>query len=340
MHEILDYGDSLLVDAVDESVLRWSRRADGIYEALSPDFAIIPPSKRGFKIWEFEPNGTIWIARNEFIFRYDPNVTKDYFKPYKASIRSVEGENNQKIFMGTFTDPAALVPALSYDENALTFQYAAPFYEYHDKIQFTYKLAGFDKAWSPWEKSAEKEYTNLPEGAYTFRVKAKNIYGHESRPAEYRFIIHPPWYRTVYAYLGYAVSFLLVLYTGIRWNTRRLQASKVKLEKIVKERTKEIEAQKVQLEVAYTEVNETKDALWGEMQLAQKIQTVLLPDTPQLPGYDITAYMQTADEVGGDYYDVIQMEGTYWLVIGDVSGHGVPAGLVNDDGANIHSHGT
>lgn len=65
-----------------------------------------------------------------------------------------------------------------------------------------------------------------------------------------------------------------------------------------------------------------------EMQIAEKIQTSLLPNNPRIAGYDIVGYMKTADEVGGDYYDVINAAGRDWLVIGDVSGHGVPAGLV------------
>ncbi len=71
-----------------------------------------------------------------------------------------------------------------------------------------------------------------------------------------------------------------------------------------------------------------RDALWGEMKLAKKIQTVLLPKDPRITGYDIAAMMKTTDDVGGDYYDVINVKGKDWVVIGDVSGHGVPAGLV------------
>lgn len=70
------------------------------------------------------------------------------------------------------------------------------------------------------------------------------------------------------------------------------------------------------------------DALWGEMQIAKKIQTVLLPKSPLISGYEIAAHMAPADEVGGDYYDVINAAGRDWVVIGDVSGHGVPAGLI------------
>ncbi len=70
------------------------------------------------------------------------------------------------------------------------------------------------------------------------------------------------------------------------------------------------------------------DALWGEMELAKKIQTVLLPVSPVIEGFSIAAYMSPADEVGGDYYDVIHIGGKDWIVIGDVSGHGIPAGLI------------
>jgi serine phosphatase RsbU (regulator of sigma subunit) len=76
------------------------------------------------------------------------------------------------------------------------------------------------------------------------------------------------------------------------------------------------------------ELKKAMDALWGEMELAKKIQTTLLPRLPAIRGFEIAAYMQPADQVGGDYYDIINAEGLDWLVIGDVSGHGVPAGLI------------
>lgn len=65
-----------------------------------------------------------------------------------------------------------------------------------------------------------------------------------------------------------------------------------------------------------------------EMEIAQRIQTSILPAAPWLPGYSIAASMQTASEVGGDYYDVIPGETGGWVGIGDVSGHGLPAGVV------------
>jgi len=65
-----------------------------------------------------------------------------------------------------------------------------------------------------------------------------------------------------------------------------------------------------------------------EMEIAQRIQTSILPVMPALPGYSLAASMQTASEVGGDYYDVISSRAGGWIGIGDVAGHGLPAGLV------------
>ncbi len=88
------------------------------------------------------------------------------------------------------------------------------------------------------------------------------------------------------------------------------------------------ERHRTQLQESNNKLTQAHEALWGEMQLAKKIQTVLLPKSPQIRGYEISAHMVPADEVGGDYYDVINVGDRDWLIIGDVSGHGVPAGLV------------
>jgi PAS domain S-box-containing protein len=67
-----------------------------------------------------------------------------------------------------------------------------------------------------------------------------------------------------------------------------------------------------------------------ELQVARLIQQTLLPKSlPGLPGYDIAAYYQPAREVGGDFYDFLELEDSrLGLVVGDVSGKGVPAALV------------
>ncbi len=80
---------------------------------------------------------------------------------------------------------------------------------------------------------------------------------------------------------------------------------------------------------ARSQLKEARDVLWGDMEVAKRIQTSLLPRVRQLPGYHVAATMLPAAEVGGDYYDVIETDaGELWVSIGDVSGHGVESGLI------------
>ena len=78
-----------------------------------------------------------------------------------------------------------------------------------------------------------------------------------------------------------------------------------------------------------TELRKARDALWSEMELAKRIQTALLPNKLNLSGFEMAAVMSPAKEVGGDYFDVIETKNNEkWVTIGDVSGHGVDAGLI------------
>jgi len=76
------------------------------------------------------------------------------------------------------------------------------------------------------------------------------------------------------------------------------------------------------------ELDDALSSLWGEMELATRIQTALVPAKPLLHGCDVAASMYPAEIVGGDYYDVLNVGDYDWVLIGDVSGHGVPAGLI------------
>ncbi len=71
--------------------------------------------------------------------------------------------------------------------------------------------------------------------------------------------------------------------------------------------------------------------LTAELEVAQKLQQMVLPTESELKavkGLDIAAFMEPADEVGGDYYDVLQHNGRVNIGIGDVTGHGLESGVL------------
>src|SRR5213594_4146109 len=73
-----------------------------------------------------------------------------------------------------------------------------------------------------------------------------------------------------------------------------------------------------------------RERLEQELRLAHLIQQQFLPrKVPDLPGWQVAAFYRPARQVGGDFYDFIDLaEGQLGLVVGDVTGHGVPAALV------------
>ncbi|MDJ1180435.1 AAA family ATPase [Roseofilum sp. BLCC_M91] len=84
-----------------------------------------------------------------------------------------------------------------------------------------------------------------------------------------------------------------------------------------------------------TQLNERLKAenlrLGAELDIARRVQEMILPRPEELraiPTLDMAGYMAAADEVGGDYYDVLVEDGVTTIGIGDVTGHGLESGLV------------
>ena len=69
----------------------------------------------------------------------------------------------------------------------------------------------------------------------------------------------------------------------------------------------------------------------AELDVTRRLQQMLLPsdeELQQIEGVDIAGHMEPADEVGGDYYDVLQHNGQVKIGIGDVTGHGLESGVL------------
>jgi diguanylate cyclase (GGDEF)-like protein len=236
--------------------------AKGIYWAI--------PEKNGRYRYETRPfrgvpnsdevisllaNGSLWLP-GKSLFRFDPKARKDYDQSYDVLVRKVIANSKRIIFAGTHGIPSAsfgvqrtlfvpaqndrIFPEIHYRENALAFEFSASFYEKPGSTQFQYLLEGFDKEWSAWLERTSKEYTNLPEGSYRFRVRARNIYGTLGREASFRLRILPPWYRAWWAIILWLVSGVGALVGIILLYTRKLRRQKAHLESVVAERTQQL----------------------------------------------------------------------------------------------------
>ena len=145
------------------------------------------------------------------------NYKRKYTNNISVKITSVKafGRSDTTLFGGYFgqvnqvlSQTKKTTPEISSKWNSLHFEFSSPLYEHQNTVLYSYQLRGFDDTWSDWTKRAEKDYTNLSGGTYTFIVKAKNNLGGESAVATYMVDVLPPWYKTNLAYLFYAVCFV------------------------------------------------------------------------------------------------------------------------------------
>ncbi|MDO6434747.1 triple tyrosine motif-containing protein [Flavitalea sp. BT771] len=166
------------------------------------------------------------------------------FKKYKQNnhplsvyIRTVKaiGRTDSLLFGGYFGEAnenpgqgKERMPSVSHHWNSFHFEYASPLFEQQSNIEYCYLLEGFDKGWSEWSKRTEKDYTNLPAGAYTFLVKARNNLGNESAASAYGFTVQAPWYQSFPAYAVYLLLGVCLAFYLYRRHHKKLMAERLK----------------------------------------------------------------------------------------------------------------
>ncbi|WP_421774742.1 ATP-binding protein [Gracilimonas sp.] len=142
------------------------------------------------------------------------NNSKDVTSHYKTNITGIY-INRDSLIYGGFGEPQKPI-VLPYANNELRFNYAAASYVAPDRNQYQVKLEGFDSDWSTWTYETQKDYTNIPEGNYIFRVRSKNVYDVAGIADAIPFEILPPWYRTWWAYLLYTFTIAGILYLAYK----------------------------------------------------------------------------------------------------------------------------
>lgn len=113
--------------------------------------------------------------------------------------------------------------------------------------------------------------------------------------------------------------------------TGQLQTAFETLEDKVSERTADLADANQQITMLNEKLQTENRRMGAELDAARQIQDMILPRAEELAsveGLDIAGYMEPADEVGGDYYDVLQSDGVVTIGIGDVTGHGLESGML------------
>lgn len=183
-----------------------------------------------------------------------------YFHPYQIQRNNIAPQiaitqlliDNKKVEMNEIINDRVILKqpiayeqslTLSYKEDDFTLEFSGLHYESSSKNQYQYKLEGFDDDWiSTKTGQPSARYTNLKKGNFTFMVKASNADNVWAvTPLKFPIKITPPFYLNNWFYVLVSLMVIILISLYIRYRTIKLHRDKKKLEKLIKERTKELE---------------------------------------------------------------------------------------------------
>ncbi len=193
-----------------------------------------------------DTNGIIWFGGFEGLIKYDLKKEQQQKNSFKTHFNKIVIGNDSIVYqlgLGKFLSKEGK-NNFTYNFNKIVFRYASADFNSENKIQFQYKLDGYDNKWSEWSNTNVKEYTNLNEGKYNFRVKSKDIHNNISDEINYSFEIKPPFYRSFIAFLVYIILLSLLFVLINKWREYIFAKEKFRLENIINERTEEVVIQK------------------------------------------------------------------------------------------------
>lgn len=197
---------------------------------------------------------TLWVAAQGALLSVDtawsPAQTPP---PLRTVIRSVASSGTPVPLTG--------LPALPARFTSLRFSYAAPFfnsdYTGQSDTRFRTRLQGFESEWGAWTTEPYRDFTNLPPGAFTFEVQARDFAGRVSAPAALAFHLAAPWWRTPWALGGGLIGCSALFIGVVRLRTRSLRHRAERLETVVADRTRELASRNIELErLRQLELNE------------------------------------------------------------------------------------
>ena len=296
-----------------------------------------------------DKNGTIWIAANERLTAYHPqgeitdtvapNIQLTSIALFNENIAwvNLEKKKDSTLTLGNgvsvgdfefdgitkwYCLPENL--SLAYNNNYLTFNFIGITQKQSKKVKYHYKLEGIDENWSAITNRTEAPYGNLPQGKYSFKVKAMNSEGYWSNEFNYTFTIRPPWWKTWWAYSIYGLLIIASVVFIVWWNGRQLRARAKELGEEVRRATVTIVKQKEIVEEKNKEITDS-------INYALRIQQAFLPDKKEinlsLPQSFIL--FKPKDIVSGDFYFFHKNTESVFIAAVDCTGHGVPGAFMS-----------
>ena len=199
----------------------------------------------GFHIGEFrygsvfkDQSGQLLFGGDNGIIKVDPlqvnkqqyHIQPIYFTELNINNKFIDYNSTPK---STNELDASLSKAsrlrLSYKDNSFTLYFSAQEYASPQKVNYSYRLTGYDNNWHHTDASnAKATYASLPPGRYTFEVRGYfNEENNDVTNRSIRIIISNPWYSSILARILYLILILVILYFTYRFYLNKQEQRRI-----------------------------------------------------------------------------------------------------------------
>ncbi|MBN2764952.1 MAG: hypothetical protein JXR27_01165 [Paludibacteraceae bacterium] len=245
----------------------------------------------GFENLSFLPDRKVLIGTEDGFSLVDQTRLAHPNAEFKIAIRNVYITSVRDSLVRGFVpvDIHNGTPKFKSNQNSVRFEFVGTEFRSEKSMLYSYKLEDFESDWSQFSPVNTKEFTKLPHGTYTFRVRALNQYNSQIAETSFTFRISPPWYLTISAFVAYAVLLLIALYVLLKYirykstlGAREMEARKEaemkeqekRFKADAKEKEKEIIALKNQ-KLQYELRHKSQDLASSTMNLIRKNEILL-----------------------------------------------------------------
>ena len=190
------------------------KQPNNSYSMDSLTYRILQPKIiTGFEHFNFIDNNQLILTTEDGFSWIDTRLGSPTINTFKIFLDNIlisnhkGGAVNDKKLNGN----SNVKTKFAHYQNSLRFEFIAPEYRNEGLVKYSYILENFDENWSEFSANNSKEYTQLPKGHYTFKIKARNILESNEAVCTYSFDVLPAWYESQLALIVYFIVLILIL---------------------------------------------------------------------------------------------------------------------------------
>jgi ligand-binding sensor domain-containing protein len=296
-------------------------RKFGFEEQMGGDF---------YQIWE-DKTKHLWFASSNGIVKYFPEKDKLNTIAPKLNFTQVTVSGKDYAF-----DKKIDLP-YPYKQRRYNFRFDFTGISFKNPLGVTYEYKmekqGDEETseWIPLGTTSYKEFEFLPDGKFTFSVRAFNSDGTGNKsPISLQIQIQSPLWKKVWFYILVIITLVLFIYWLIKFRERKIQRQKEALQR-------EVDSQTIILREQKAEIERKNNDITASINYAKRIQKSILPQIEVLKKSfpDSFVYFKPRDIVSGDFYWFNRNRNVFTLCCADCTGHGVPGAFMSMIGTTL-----